>query len=159
MSFRSVNRQCTEGRSRRIPRSVRKTALLDNNEVEPQSALFLGYRSREIGGLVRHPIDEFADCRVGQQALYVRPKPLQFGIGKIGDQRLLTNRMHGNHVSPASAFGHGVVPYNGLPGRTSAEPAVDHAFRNIFLLVQVAIGITSGMLRAIGLSEFSLSAS
>ncbi len=121
-------------------------AMSADDEVDPQSAFFLGNGGREIGVLIRHPIDELADCGIGQQALYVHSVPLQFGIGEIGDQRLLTNRMHGDHVSTTSAFGYGVVPDNGLAGRPTAEPTVDHALRHLFLLVHVAIGIIFRML-------------
>ncbi|KAJ8137806.1 hypothetical protein OY671_008981, partial [Metschnikowia pulcherrima] len=33
---------------------------------------------------------------------------LQFGIGEIGNQRSSANGVHGNHITPAPALGHGV---------------------------------------------------
>ena len=41
-------------------------------------ALLLGLRRGEIGVLIRHPIDKFADRGVSQQAIHVDPVALKF---------------------------------------------------------------------------------
>lgn len=106
-----------------------------------QSALFFGYGRREIGILVRHPIDEFAHAGVGQQAFDIHPVALQLGIGKIGDQRLLANAVHGNNISAAPTFGHRVVPDNGFASGASTQPAGYDRGGSLLLAMQMSIGI------------------
>lgn len=87
------------------------------------SALLLRDGCSEIGILVCHPIDEFAYIWVGEQAFHIHAMALQFGIGEIRDQRLLTNGVHGDYFPSAPAFRHGVVPYDCRAGGATAEPA------------------------------------
>ena len=61
-------------------------------KISDRLPVLFGHRRAEIGVLVRDPIDELANARVGQQALHIHPITLQFGIGEIGDQLLLANR-------------------------------------------------------------------
>ncbi len=50
---------------------------------------------------------------------------LQFGVGEVGHQRLLADRVHWDHVAAAPALRNRVVPDDGLARRTSAERGKD----------------------------------
>jgi hypothetical protein len=109
------------------------------------SALFLGGGCGEIGVLACHPINEFAYVGVRQQAFHIHPVALQFGIGEVGDERLLANRVHGHDVAAASALGHGMVPNNGLAARPSTKPAGQSGLRNLLLAFRFFISATFRM--------------
>jgi len=66
---------------------------------------------------------------------------LQFGIGEIGDQRLLANEVHGHNITPAPALGYGMVPDNGRASRPATKPAGYHHRRSLLLAMQVSVGI------------------
>jgi hypothetical protein len=66
---------------------------------------------------------------------------LQFGIGEIGDERLLANGVHGYNIAPAAALGHWMVPDDRLAGRSATEPAEHHRRHGLRLALQFAIGI------------------
>ena len=122
--------------------------------VEPQtlvclpanrSALLPGLRRSEIGVLVRHPIDKLANRRVSQQAFHIHSMALQFGIGEVRDQGLLTDRVHRHHIAPAPAFWNRMMPDDGFAGRTAAEPTRHYRCGSLILTVQI-IMVMLGML-------------
>jgi hypothetical protein len=87
------------------------------------SALLLRRGGGEIRVLLRHPIDELPHVGVGQERVHIHRVALQLGIGEVGDQRLLANRMHRHDITPAPALRNRMMPDNGLAGRAATEPA------------------------------------
>jgi hypothetical protein len=86
-----------------------------------------------------------------QQQLDIHAGALQFRIGEIGDQRLLTDGMHRHHIASTPALGDGVVPHDGLAGGATAQPAGDGRRRGLVILALDAfIGIVFGMLAGHG---------
>ena len=112
-----------------------------------RSALLFRGRGGEIGVLVGHPVDELAYVGIGEQRLDIHRVALQFGIGEIGDQGLLADRMHRHDIAAAPAFGNGMMPHYDFAGRPPAQPAGHDRSRRCGLIVaQVRIGAVLRML-------------
>ena len=109
------------------------------------SALPFGLWCGKIGVFVRHPIDEFADRGIVQQSLDIHSVTLQFGIGEIGDQGLLANRVHGDDVAPAPALRYGMVPDYRFPGRAIAQPAGFCRRCGYLFGIQMTVGVLLGV--------------
>ena len=94
--------------------------LLEQWQARRASALLLRDAGGEVGILLRYPVDELADIGVEQQGFDIHAVALQLGVGEIGHQRLLTDRVHGYDVASAPALWHKVMPDDGLAGRSTA---------------------------------------
>lgn len=110
------------------------------------SALLLRNGRREVRILVRHPIHEFSHVRIIQQAGDLRPTALKLGIGEIGDQRLLADRVHWHDIAASAAFGHGMMPDDGLARRPTAKPTQHRCCRGLVVLRMVVMGSVFGIL-------------
>ena len=64
----------------------------------------------EVRVLLRDPVDELSHAGIGQKCVDVESMTLQFRVGKVRDQGLLANGMHGHYVATAPAFRDGVMP-------------------------------------------------
>ena len=102
-----------------VMQPLRSGELLTDRSAS-RSALLPGLRCREIGVLLRDPIDKFANGGVRQQTLDIHAIALQFRIGEVRDQGLLANRVHRHHIAASPALGDGVMPDNCLASRPTA---------------------------------------
>jgi hypothetical protein len=87
------------------------------------SALLLHHCCCEVWVFIGDPIDKFADIGIFEQALRIHAMALQFRIGEIGNNRLLTNAVHWHDIAPTSAFWNGMMPDDGFTRRATAQPA------------------------------------
>ena len=106
-----------------------------------QSTLLLGDGRREVRIFFRYPVNEFANIRIFQQARHIHPVTLQFGIGEIGNQRLLANGVHRYDIATSAALGHGMVPDDGLAARPTAEPTRQRRCQRLFFWWDMVVRI------------------
>jgi hypothetical protein len=74
----------------------------------------------EIGRLACDPRHEPGERGIFDQPGPVRPDPRQSRIVETGMDRAMADRMQGNDITPAPAFGHRMVPLAPLSERTAA---------------------------------------
>jgi hypothetical protein len=77
-------------------------------------------RSVEIGRLVGDPAQEAGDRRIGGQFRRIGGQSRQFGIGQIGVDGPVADRMESDRQAAAAALGTGMVPFDAPAERAPA---------------------------------------
>lgn len=72
----------------------------------------------KVGRFVRYPSDKFRNGSVAKQRLTIRAAARQFGIGEIGVDRLVADRMDRDGFATLLGLRHGVMPLQ--PSRNRA---------------------------------------
>ena len=83
--------------------------------VPPQSTPRGGVK---IGRFIGNPCKEFGHRAMGADMVGIIANAGQFGIGEIGVDRLVTNRVNRHGCAPLFRFGHGVMPLDQRLERT-----------------------------------------
>jgi hypothetical protein len=77
----------------------------------------------EIRRLAGDPFQETFYRRMRGERAGFRRQAREFGIGEVGMNRPVADRMDSDPVTSASAFGPGMVPLGPSAQRSAAEPA------------------------------------
>ena len=77
----------------------------------------------EIGRFIGDPCKEFGHRAMGADTLGIIANAGQFGIGEIGVDRLVTNRVNRHRCAPLFRFGHGMMPLDQRLKRAPTQPA------------------------------------
>ncbi len=78
------------------------------------------YRRMEIRRLVGNPAQESRHVFRGGKTIPVVTKPRKFGIGEIGVDRLVADRMDRNRHAALLRLGHGMMPLYAAAERATA---------------------------------------
>src|SRR5690606_8605713 len=80
-------------------------------------------RRVKVGRLVRDPIEKLRDRLVGAQPLWIIAEPRELGVGEVGMDCPVADRVDGNGGTALLRLGHRMVPLQPLGDRAAAEPA------------------------------------
>ena len=75
------------------------------------------------------PFHELGHFHAGQKGMAFTADPAELGIGEMGMDRAMADRVNRHRIPPALGFGHCVVPLHLAAQRASAEPADSECLR------------------------------